>query len=122
MAKHASTYDEAVADGAVLVQISATGGVDYWTAEDTLPDWYTATPAPAIPDITSWQLTQALIELGLIGAVEALVAATADPYIKYGWQQATTYTRRDPVVLAAQAGMGLSDAQVDALFLLATSK
>lgn len=33
-----------------------------------------------------------------------------------------TYSRRDPVVLAAQAGMGLSDAQVDALFLLAASK
>ena len=60
--------------------------------------------------------------MGLIGAVEALVAATTDPYIKYGWQQATTYVRHDPVVLAAQADLGLSDAQVDALFLLAASK
>lgn len=122
MAKHASTYDEAVADGAVLVQISATGGVDYWTAEDTLPDWYTATPVAAIPDITSWQLTQALIELGLIAAVEALVAATADPYIKYGWQQATVYSRRSPFVLAAQAALGMSDAAADQLFLLAATK
>lgn len=120
--RHADTYDSAVAAGAALVQINAEGGVDYWMPGDALPDWATTTPAPAIPDVTSWQITQALIELGLIGAVEALVAATADPYIKYGWQQATTYTRRDPVVLAAQVGMGLSDAQVDALFLLAASK
>lgn len=35
---------------------------------------------------------------------------------------ATTYARHDPVVLAAQAGMWLSDAQVDALFMLAASK
>ena len=33
-----------------------------------------------------------------------------------------TYARHDSVVLAAQAGMGLADAQVDALFLMAASK
>lgn len=112
---------QAVADARLRV-VRADGLVDVYEKGDVLPTWYTATPAPAIPDITSWQLTQALIELGLIAAVETLVATTTDPYIKYGWQQATTYTRRDPVVLAAQAGMGLSDAQVDALFLLAASK
>lgn len=119
---HADTYDSAVAAGAALVQINAEGGVDYWLPGDALPDWATTTPAPAIPDVTSWQLTQALIELGMIGAVETLVATTADPLIKYGWAKATTYVRHDPVVLAAQAGMGLSDAQVDALFQLAGSK
>lgn len=119
---HADTYDSAVASGAALVQIDATGGVNYWLPGDGMPDWATTTPVPSIPDVTSWQLTQALIELGLIGAVETLVATTTDPLIKYGWAKATTYTRRDPVVLAAQAGMGLSDAQVDALFLLAASK
>lgn len=120
--RHADTYDSAVAAGATLVQIAATGGVDYWLPGDELPAWATQEPAPAIADVTSWQLTQALIELGMIAAVEALVATTTDPYIKYGWQQATTYARRDPVVLAAQSGMGLSDAQVDALFTLAASK
>ena len=119
---HADTYDSAVAAGAALVQINAEGGVDYWLPGDALPDWATTTPAPAIPDVTSWQLTQALIELGMIGAVETLVATTADPLIKYGWAKATTYVRHDPVVLAAQAGMGLTAAQVDALFLLAASK
>ena len=79
--------------------------------------------AEAIPDVTSWQLTKALIETGMIAAVESLVAApTTDPLIKYGWNKATTYNRHDPVVLAAQAGMGLTDAQVDGLFALAASK
>lgn len=112
---------QAVAD-AMLRVVRADGLVDVYEKGDVLPTWYTATPAPAIPDITSWQLTQALIELGLIGAVETLVATTTDPLIKYGWAKATVYSRHDPVVLAAQAGMGLSDAQVDALFLLAASK
>lgn len=79
-------------------------------------------PVAVIPDITAWQLTQALIELDMIAAVESLVATTTDPLIKYGWHKATTYSRRDPVVLAAQAGMGLSDAQVDGLFMLAAGK
>lgn len=79
--------------------------------------------AETIPDVTSWQLTKALIETGMIAAVESLVAApTTDPLIKYGWSKATTYNRHDPVVLAAQAGMSLTDAQVDGLFALAASK
>lgn len=76
----------------------------------------------AIPDVTSWQLTQALIQTGMMAAVESLVSTTTDPLIKYGWEKAGTYSRRDPVVLAAQAGMGLTDSQVDGLFLLASSK
>lgn len=107
---------------ALLRVVRSDGLVDVYEEGDALPTWYTATPAAAIPDVTSWQLTQALIELGMIGAVETLVATTTNPLIKYGWAKATTYARRDPVVLAAQAGMGLSDAQVDALFLLAGSK
>lgn len=78
--------------------------------------------AETIPDVTSWQLTKALIETSMIAAVESLVATTADPLIKYGWNKATTYSRHDPVVLVAQAGMGLTDAQVDGLFALAASK
>lgn len=79
--------------------------------------------AAVIPEVTSWQLTQALIETGMITAVEALVAAPGtNSLIKYGWNKATTYNRRDPTVLAAQAGMGLTDAQVDGLFALAASK
>lgn len=36
--------------------------------------------------------------------------------------RAGTYSRNDPVVLAAQAGMSLTNAQVDSLFMLAASK
>lgn len=77
--------------------------------------------AISIPDVTSWQLTQALIATNAIAAVEAFVAATDDPLIKYGWLKAGTYSRNNAVVLAAQIGMGWTDAQVDALFLLADS-
>ena len=77
--------------------------------------------AIAIPDVTSWQLTQALIATNAIAAVEAFVAATDDPLIKYGWLKAGTYSRNNAVVMAAQIGMGWTDAQVDALFLLADS-
>lgn len=78
--------------------------------------------AVEIPEVTAWQLTQALIEIGMITAVESLVSTTTDPLIKYGWQKAGTYRRNDAVVLAAQAEIGWSDAQVDGLFLLASSK
>jgi hypothetical protein len=87
-----------------------------------MPSWY-QTPIPAgIEEVNSWQLTQALIETDMIAAVESLVSTTTDPLIKYGWTKATTYNRHDPVVLAAQAGMSMSDEQVDGLFALAASK
>lgn len=99
------------------------GTYDVWAEGEAQPEWY-QTPVPAgVQEVTSWQLTKALIETGMIAAVESLVAApTTDPLIKYGWNKATTYNRHDPVVLAAQAGMGLTDAQVDGLFALAASK
>lgn len=99
------------------------GKYEAWLEGEPMPSWY-QTPVPAgVEEVTSWQLTRALIETGMIAAVEALVAAPAtNPLIKYGWNKATTYNRRDPVVLAAQAGMGLTDAQVDGLFALAASK
>jgi hypothetical protein len=99
------------------------GKYEAWLEGEPKPAWYQSpVDSVSIPDVTSWQLTQALIETGMIAAVESLVATTADPLIKYGWSKATTYNRRDPVVLAAQAGMGLTDAQVDGLFALAASK
>lgn len=122
MTHYADTVTLALDAGAILVQINATGGVDYWLPGDELPDWATQEPVPSILDITSWQLTQALIELGMIGAVESLIASTTDPYIKYGWQQATIYSRNDPVVIAAKTGLGMTDEEVDALFLFAASK
>lgn len=75
-----------------------------------------------LPEVTAWQLTQALIELGAIDAIEAMVSTTTNPLIKYGWQKAGTYSRNDAVVVAAQAEIGWTDAQADALFMLAYSK
>lgn len=98
------------------------GKYEAWLEGEPKPSWYQA-PVPAgVDEVNSWQLTQALIETGMIAAVESLVSTTTDPLIKYGWSKATTYNRHDPVVLAAQAGMGLTDAQVDGLFALAASK
>jgi hypothetical protein len=70
--------------------------------------------------ITSWQLSKALIDMGVISEVEAFAETAENPLIKYGWQKATSYARNDPVVLAAQAGLGWTDEQVDQLFLVAS--
>lgn len=97
------------------------GTFNVWAAGEPQPDWYQV-PQPAIPDVTSWQLTQALIETGMISAVETLISTTTDPLIKYGWEKASIYSRGDSVVRAAQTGLNLTDTQVDSLFLLAASK
>ena len=70
--------------------------------------------------ITSWQLSKALIAMGVISDVEAFAETAENPLIKYGWQKATSYARYDAVVLAAQAGLGWTDEQVDQLFIIAS--
>ena len=84
----------------------------------TLPaDLVEVTPAR----VDAWQMAQALITLGLIDDVEAAVAASTDPLVKYGWAKALYFVRTDPLVVSMGAALGKTEAEMDALFALAES-
>ena len=55
------------------------------------------------------------VEGSLTVAVEAAVAA-AGGVVEIAWKEASVFERRSPTILALQAVIGLTDAQVDDLF------
>ena len=85
------------------------------------------TPAPLTADeitllnranlqpLSAWQIRKALSQFGLRDAVEqAMSAAPID--LQDSWHYASQFKRDDDVLLGAALALGLTDAQVDAMF------
>lgn len=68
--------------------------------------------------VTMRQARLALLYAGLLGAVQAAVAA-APQAVQIEWEFAATVDRNWPMLAVLQSALGLSDAQIDALFITA---
>ena len=76
-------------------------------------------PGPAIPQsVTAFQAKAALLQADLLDDVEAMMTDPATPRIvKLAWAEALTFERQSPTVVAMGSALGLSDAQLDAMFV-----
>jgi hypothetical protein len=78
-------------------------------------------PTPAVPvvqAVTMRQARLALLDAGLLDAVEAAVAA-APRAVRIEWEYATQIERASPLLGAIAAEINLDEAALDALFLAA---
>ncbi|MCB8748115.1 hypothetical protein LHU53_14495 [Rhodoferax sp. U2-2l] len=74
-------------------------------------------PVVVVPQsVTIRQGCQALEAAGLLADVEAAIAA-APRYVQIDWERATSIDRAWPTLAVLQAALGLTDAQIDALFI-----
>jgi hypothetical protein len=83
-------------------------------------------PAPVVPSqVTMRQARAVLILAGMLPAVEAAIDAIADPTAKAlarnEWERSTVVERNRGLVSQMAAGLGLSPAQIDALFIQAAA-
>lgn len=78
-----------------------------------------AVPTP-VTSVTPRQMRQALTQMGLRGPVEAAVAA-ADQDLQDWWEYSNAFERERPQVVAMAQALGVSDAQLDALWALAAT-
>ena len=69
--------------------------------------------------VTPFQAKAALLQAGLLDAVKVAVLA-APPIVQLAWSDATEFTRDSPTIAALAAQLGLTDAQVDDLFIAAS--
>ena len=73
----------------------------------------------SIPDrVTPRQAKLALLNAGLLDDTEALINA-ADKATQIAWNNALEFLRTDPLITTLGAALGLSDAQIDDLFIQA---
>lgn len=84
--------------------------------------WPTIEDAPdVVPHVVSrFQARAALLGAGLLAAVEALMADPATPAVaRLAWADAQEFKRHSPTVRAMAGALGLTDAQIDGLFITA---
>lgn len=75
------------------------------------------------PSVSRKQARKALLLAGLFEAVQPAIDAIEDPLqrqlVQIDWDDAQTYERDDPTLLSLAAALGMSDAELDALFVTA---
>ncbi len=76
---------------------------------------------PPVPQsVTVRQARLALLRAGLLDAVDAAIAAIPDPVQRTAaqieWEYATVIERNSPLVTSLAAGLGLTAADIEALF------
>lgn len=76
---------------------------------------------PVVPtSVSPRQIRQALTAAGLRGSVEAAIAA-ADQDTKDWYEFATAFERNHPMIAALATGLGVTEPQLDGLWILAGS-
>ena len=84
------------------------------------PELVTAPTVPAV--VTRAQFKLALLDLDLLDDVEALVAGTTNRALQINWAERLEFERNHPLVIATAAALGKTEAEIDALFVLAATK
>jgi hypothetical protein len=76
---------------------------------------------PAVPpSVSRFQARAALADAGLLSQVETLMADAATPLrTKLAWTDAQDFERSSPTVASMAAALGLTDTQLDQLFVTA---
>ncbi|MBR0568356.1 hypothetical protein J5J83_19720 [Azoarcus sp. L1K30] len=71
--------------------------------------------------VTRFQARAALAQAGLLGGVEAYMSGLPTTDIaRLAWQDASEFVRASPTIAGMQQVLGLTDADVDALFIAAS--
>lgn len=86
--------------------------------------WQPYAPVIVPSEVSMMQARLALLQTGLLDQVDAQIAAMTDPpriASKIRWEFATAVRRDDPLVAELGAALGLSQAQLDALFIQAAT-
>lgn len=70
--------------------------------------------------VTPFQAKAALLQAGLLDTVKAAIAS-APAITQLAWSDATEFTRDSPTIVTMAGALGLTSAQVDALFVAAAA-
>jgi hypothetical protein len=99
-------------------EIYVDGEVVYVYTEDDM----SSQPNPVPQQVDAHQARIALLEAGLLDEVNAYIASSSDDELKIRWEYGGKLLRNSQYVAAVAVAIGLSDAQLDELFIRAAQK
>ena len=109
-------------DGALRAALQPNGEVLVYMPGDTLPPAPPPGPPPVPAEVTMRQARLALHAADLLASVEAAIDALPDPpraAARIEWDHSQTVQRHRGIVQQLGAALGMSSAQLDALFIAA---
>ncbi|SFM92885.1 hypothetical protein [Nitrosomonas communis] len=77
---------------------------------------------PVPQEINADQARLALLEAGLLDVVNQYIAQSNDDELKIRWEYGGKLLRNSPYIASAAVALGLTDAQLDELFIRAAQK
>lgn len=122
----ASTTIFRTTDGAHIPADSANSDyVEYlaWRTLGNTPTAYVTPPTPVPTEITMRQARRVLLNAGLLSRIGTAIAAMPEPQkseAQIEWEYSSTVQRHNGFVSALGPSLGLSEAQIDALFIVGT--
>lgn len=83
---------------------------------------WTAVPTPVVvpASVTPLQARRALRAVGMMAAVDAFLG-TANADTREAWEYASSVDRHEPMLTEIAAALGVTDEQLDSLFILAAT-
>lgn len=81
---------------------------------------WVAPPTYKPMQVTAYQARAALLAANLLDDVEAAVSVSPDRNLKLAWEHALHFERTSPMIASMAAALGMSDEQLDELFLNAS--
>jgi hypothetical protein len=118
-----------IADSEFKLQDDGQGPyIARWDREEPQPtaqDLAAVVVPPAVPaEVTMRQARLALAAAGKLAAVDAAISSLSEPQksaAQIEWEYSAAVRRTQPLVLALAPAIGLSDEQLDALFIQAAA-
>ena len=93
-----------------------------WLAEGNTPEPYVAPPPPIPTTVTRFQARVALVQAGHFDTIDTYIATLPKTDVKrLAWEDAAEWERASPTLNFLANMLGLTDIDVDALFILASS-
>jgi len=93
-----------------------------WLAEGNTPEPYVAPPPPVPSTVSRFQARAALVQSGWFTMMDDFMATLDKQDInRMAWEDASSFNRDSPTLLAMAQMLGLSDSALDSLFILADS-